>query len=164
MNNQPFTFDWSQLTCAQFSRYKHYVVDAVDDGFSDHCCVYEYFGSVYCGELCFDLLLYNVEDKLYLGFDLYVGGDDTGYGYSCREALASGKYASEKEVPAEEQYPYDEADGGAFPGEGSDQLCLGLTYEEFQTLAEKEFSDYILNGPKRMPSLKEKASQPLHIW
>lgn len=38
----------------------------------------EYIGSVRTGELCFDIL--SCGDKLF--FDLYVGGVNTGYGYS----------------------------------------------------------------------------------
>jgi hypothetical protein len=158
MKNQLFTFDWSNFSPAQFSEYKRRASTMYDRP------TYDYFGAVYCGELCFDILAYDVDDTLYMGFDLYVGGDDTGYGYSCREALASGKYTSEQEVPIDERYPYDEADGGAFPGEGRENLCLDLTYSEFQTMAEKVFSEYILGGPKRTPSLEEKARMPLHIW
>lgn len=152
--NDTFSFDWSQFSPAAFARYQEDMRKGL------HHIINNYYGSVYCGELCFDLVVYDVDDRLFLFADLYVGGEDTGYGYSCREAMATGKYASKQEVPDEEQYPYTDADGQAFP-----DLCIGLTYEEFKARAEAQFTDYIWHGqPGRTPSLEEKARMPLHIW
>ena len=59
-------------------------------------CEGEYIGSARIGNLCFDILNYGN----HLWFDLYVGGVDSGYGYSIKDEYKN--------------YPYDFADSISF--------------------------------------------------
>ena len=65
-----------------------------------------FLGTVRCGDLCWDIMAIN--KKLYA--DLYVGGVDTGYGYS-RETKTYG-------------YPYDMCDKYSFNYEGDTDVNL----------------------------------------
>lgn len=65
-----------------------------------------FLGTVRCGDLCWDIMAVN--KKLYA--DLYVGGVDTGYGYS-REAETCG-------------YPYDMCQEYSFDYKGSTDVGL----------------------------------------
>ena len=102
----------------------------------------DYIGCVRVGNLCFDLVVsYDIYGKQFLAYDLYVGGVDTGYGYS------------------DSNYPYDYAEGGNF-----EDTLISMTYENFQKYAEEKFELFIKIWPDEGPSLIEKANEPLNIW
>ena len=134
-------FDWSGLSSEDWVSYCASV---------ENNTMYEdtYIGCARVGELCFDLVtrLYEITEGIVLTYDLYVGGVDTGYGYS----------------RIEPDYPYDFADGSDF-----EDTCISLSYDGFKELAEKEFERYIREmGQIFYPNanLTEKAAAPLHIW
>ena len=101
----------------------------------------DYAGAVRLGDLCFDFVLIELEpnEPLYLLYDLYVGGIDSGYGYK-------------------DGYPYDYFDGDCFK-----QGSLDMNYKDFKSMAEKELTNFILKW-KNDEYLIEKANEPLHIW
>ncbi|MBQ1314477.1 MAG: hypothetical protein IIY48_07980 [Clostridia bacterium] len=128
---------------------------------SDDC-----IGQARTGDVCFDLVIRDCREtdepeddrKLFLGFDLYVGGCDTGYGYSAEDAMLDGKYKSKHEVPPEELYPYDEWDGCGGPLED----YIGLSFEEFIEVAESEMSGYL--DSIKNPGVREAINRPFHYW
>lgn len=94
------------------------------------------------GDLCFDLVIrdYRLEadkPRLYLTYDLYVGGIDSGYGYG------------------EDDYPYDYADGS---GWGMESVKL-YSFDQFKIMAEDEFTGFI-----KLSGYEDKANEPLHVW
>lgn len=110
----------------------------------------EYIGSTRVGNLCFDILNWGN----HLWFDLYVGGVDTGYGYSCREEY--------------KDYPYDYADSCSFRW---DEDVKDTSLEEFQ----KELTEYIEEHIEKLEgyvtdikamavSLIDKANEELQLW
>lgn len=116
----------------------------------DDCLEGEILGNVRVGNLCFDILNW----QTHLWFDLYVGGVDTGYGYSVRKEF--------------EIYPYDFADSASFKW---DEDVSQVSMEEF----EKELSEYIEAHIKThegyvtdigaIPvSLIGKANEELKLW
>ena len=133
-------FDWSGLT---------------QDDWTDYCAKMEngqaypddYIGCVRVGELCFDLVTrqYDEVEGMVLTYDLYVGGIDSGYGYSRLEP----------------DYPYDYAEGSDF-----EDSCIALSYQEFQLLAEAAFKRYLGEGQVfyAQANLHDLAEKPLHIW
>ena len=134
-------FDWTNFT---------------ENDFTDYCAKAEnammapddYVGCVRVGDLCFDLVA-RMDDnceKWHLSYDLYVGGVDTGYGYSSRNSELL-------------DYPYDYAEGGDF-----DDGMIWMTYEEFKKYANEEFEKFIATWPYKEASLVEKANKPLNIW
>lgn len=134
-------FDWTNFTEVDFTDYcaktENDILIATDD----------YVGCVRVGNLCFDLLIrFDDNNKSYLSYDLYVGGVDSGYGYSSRNDKT-------------EEYPYDYADGGMF-----EDRMIWMTYEEFQKYAEYEFEKYINTHNYSEASLVDKANEPLNIW
>lgn len=134
-------FDWTNFTKVDFVNYCAKAENG--DMASD-----DYVGCVRVGDLCFDLVA-RMDDSCeewYLSYDLYVGGVDTGYGYSSRNS----------EIP---DYPYDYAEGGSFV----DGL-IWMTYKEFQQYAEEEFEKFITTWPYNEASLVDKANEPLKFW
>ena len=134
-------FDWSNFTQNDFVDYcaktENEMLTAIDD----------YVGCVRVGNLCFDLLVeMDNKNKWRLAYDLYVGGVDSGYGYSARNDKM-------------EEYPYDYADGGMF-----EDTMISMSYEDFQKHAEAEFEKYIKTHTYNAASLIEKANEPLNIW
>jgi hypothetical protein len=128
-------FDWTNFTEVDFTDY---CAKAENNMLS----VDEYVGCVRVGNLCFDLMVRtNENDESYLSYDLYVGGVDSGYGYTASD------------------YPYDYAEGGNF-----EDTMISMTYEEFQTYAEEKFELFIIIWPYEAASLIEKANEPLNIW
>ena len=141
-------FCWDEFTEEDFMKYKF-------DMQNGKLVADDWVGNVRIGELCCDLVLREyTEGELTLTYDVYVGGVDSGYGYSTREAMATGKYKDKYEVPDEEQYPYDYADGGDF-----DDSCVSLSYTHLKKMAEAKIADFI-----RLNNLQEKANAPLHKW
>jgi hypothetical protein len=134
-------FYWTNFTEVDFAKYCG-KAESAKMGPDD------YVGCVRVGDLCFDLVA-RMDDnceKWYLSYDLYVGGVDTGYGYSDRN----------RDFPS---YPYDYADGGDFK-----DCILSMTYEEFQRYAEAEFIKFIVTWPYKKANLVDKFLEPLKIW
>ena len=130
----------------KYKKYQHEYDYEDQDGSGEG----EYIGSVRVGNLCFDILSWGN----HLWFDLYVGGVDSGYGYSDKENF--------------KDYPYDYADEISFRW---DKDVSDTSLEEFQ----KELSDYIENliySKKEYVSyfkgmtvdLIEKANEKLKLW
>ena len=110
----------------------------------------DYVGNIRTGNLCFDII--QVEDDATLWIDCYVGGVDSGYGYSMND----------------DNYPYDyisEVGAAIELNEYKD-----LTYEQFVSKVEKELTDSINNkveyvaDNKETVNLIDKANEPLKIW
>lgn len=118
--------------------------ESVKDAHEKHESALDYVGAVRVGDLCFDLTLIDLEndEPFYLQYDLYVGGIDSGYGYSGSA------------------YPYDYFDGGCFG-----KNALELSYADFKIMAEKVLTDYInKNDNSETYNLIQKANEPLNIW
>lgn len=120
-------YTWS-ITEEKWNEYKANPV--VDD------CI----GNCRVGDLCFDIVLRGAgRDGTWLTYDCYVGGVDSGYGYT------------------EDNYPYDYVDGGEF-----DDDCRRMTFDEFKRLAQREITLFI--NEDKYYGLADKANKPLHIW
>lgn len=142
-------YDWRGLTETEFENYKK--AKPMADTFIGCCRV---------GDVCFDLVTRELEfNQMTLTYDVYVGGEDTGYGYSARKAIEGNpaKFKTKYDVPDELLYPYDEADGGCFTNS-----CIEYSYEDFRTMAEKEFTKFLEESD--YPNIRIKAEMPLHIW
>lgn len=129
------TFNWDGFTATDFADY----CARVESGTTAYDL--DYIGAVRVGELCFDLVVREANDEgtaMFLTYDLYVGGVDTGYGYK------------------KDGYPYDYADGKDFA-----DTCTSMSYEDFKKMCEKEFTEFISIKGKE---IREKAEMPLHIW
>lgn len=136
--------------------------DAIDrDAFDVAYMEGEFLGCCRTGDLCFDIRAWSGGEWAGWGFELFCGGVDTGYGYSQREALATGKYNHKWDVPEELVYPYDEVDYGEFPA-GFSTYSL----KEFQEKAEPIFEEFIKEKSEAYSEadLIVKANEPLHIW
>ena len=111
-----------------------------------------YVGHDNVGNICVDIIIrdYGDEDeKLAYSFDLYIAGEDTGYGY--------------KELKDGSTLPYDYA-------EGDDIWVADLPtdFEDFKKKAEKLIARYISLYDKKFGganpySLVEKASKPVRL-
>ena len=134
------TFDWSGLTPEEWTDYCSRMENS-------QCYPDDYIGAVRIGELCFDLVTrkYSEAEGIVLTYDLYVGGVDSGYGYS----------------RIEPDYPYDYAEGSDF-----EDSCISLSYEEFRQIAEAAFLRYLNEGQVFYTGadLRLMAEKPLHIW
>ena len=122
----------------------------------------EYLGCCRTGDLCFDIRAWSPgEFWTGWGFELFCGGVDSGYGYSYKEAMDTGKYKSKWDVPVGLEYPYDEAGSGDFP-EGFETYTLA----EFQKAAETVFEEFIKEQNKiySEADLLAKANEELHVW
>lgn len=129
---------------------------AYDEGDCIGCCR--------VGDLCFDIRAWNGGDWTGWGFELFCGGVDTGYGYSAREAMKTGKYENKWEVPDELQYPYDEVDYGEFDMWYNEPLP---PLDEFKVKAETVFEEFINSHRDSYidnADLMAKANEPLHVW
>lgn len=94
------------------------------------------------GNLCFDLTirdyrLVNDNPRLFLSYDLYVGGIDKGYGYS------------------KDGYPYNWEGGNDW----SLESLKSYNFDEFKLMAEDEFRGFI-----KLSDREDEANKPLHIW
>ena len=119
----------------------------------------EYLGCCRVGNLCFDIRAWHGGEWAGWGFELFCGGVDSGYGYSSREAMATGKYKNKHDVPDELLYPYDEVDYGEFPAK-----FASYSLTEFQRKAEPIFEEFIRTSNYDGADLLAKAEEPLHIW
>lgn len=110
----------------------------------------DYVGNIRVGNICFDII--QIEDDASLWVDCYVGGVDSGYGYSMDKS----------------NYPYDYADdvGASIPREE----YRNLTYKQFVSKLEKELTDNINNksiyttNNGIVVNLIDKANEPLKVW
>ena len=128
-------FDWTEFLESDFTGY---CAKAKSNTITSE----DFIGCVRVGDLCFDLLIsYNLQGKMFMAYDLYVGGVDTGYGYSVAG------------------YPYDYAGGGNF-----EDSITNMTYEEFRKYAEEKFELFITIFPYEPISLVEKANHLCGIW
>lgn len=111
--------------------------------------VQDYVGNIRVGNLCFDIVQLDDEDKP-LWIDCYVGGVDSGYGYG------------------KDDYPYDYVSevGASFD---LDEY-KNFTYEQFVEIVEKELTDSINNTPQytadngEIVNLIDKANEELKNW
>ncbi len=111
-----------------------------------------WIGNVRCGLLCFDIIDFDT----FLHFDLYVGGVDTGYGYSDRL----------KDQP---DYPYDFCSTHSLHIEDS---FTDVTIEEFKVDMEPRIVAHLLEVkgyftdryPIRYIDLIKKANKELLPW
>lgn len=111
-----------------------------------------WIGNVRCGLLCFDIIDFDT----FLHFDLYVGGVDTGYGYSDRL----------KDQP---DYPYDFCSTHSLHIEDS---FTDVTIEEFKVDMEHRIVAHLLEVkgyftdryPIRYIDLIKKANKELLPW
>lgn len=127
-------FNWDGFKKESFDT----TCDKLKNGNRDEVCV----GQVRIGDLCFDVTTREYDNKMYLDYDLYVGGVDSGYGYS-------------------NDYPYDYYGGGSF-----DESSVGMNYDEFVSYAEKTMKEFIESESEfyKNASLIEKANIELHVW
>ena len=108
----------------------------------------DYLGSISVGDLCFDIIQREDDDGC-LWIDCYVGGVDTGYGYS------------------EKGYPYDYVSGVGM--ELSRDEYMSYTYEQFVKAVEKELTRSIDEHPTYtadngdVVNLVDKASGSLNV-
>ena len=103
-------FDWTNFTEVDFDDY---CIKAKNNSITSE----DYIGCVRVGDLCFDLLIsYDQHGKMFLAYDLYVGGVDTGYGCTASD------------------YPYDYAEGGNFEGTENIRQALTAIAEATQTI------------------------------
>lgn len=111
----------------------------------------DYVGNIRVGNICFDIIQI-VDEDVTLWIDCYVGGVDTGYGYSLNK----------------DNYPYD------YAYEVGTSMNIDeyekLSYEQFVNIIEKELTDSI-NDKKTytadngiLVNLIDKANEPLNIW
>lgn len=148
-----FVWDMKESTWEEFA-------DAIDRGALDVAYIVgEYLGCCRVGDLCFDICAWNGGEWTGWGFNLYCGGVDSSYGYSTREAMATGKYKNGYEVPKEAIYPYDEVDYGEFPIE-----YTTYSLKEFQDKAEVIFEEFIKKSNYDKADLVAKANEPLRTW
>lgn len=151
-----FRFHWSEDFQKTGMRNMR---DALANGTQYGDCI----GQARCGDICFDLVIRDYrdcvegEDEVYLGMDLYVGGIDSGYGYSAEDAMLTGKYATKHDVPDDELYPYDEHDGCGGPLKD----YAGLSFEDFIAAAELEMNEYLLSCGDEVLAA---ARRPFHYW
>ena len=129
----------------EFENYKKHQQE-----FSDEDGEAEYIGSARVGNLCFDIL--NWGNRLW--FDLYVGGVDSGYGYSYKQHY--------------EEYPYDYADSCSFCW---NKPVQDMSIDDFM----KELGEYIENHINTCKEYKtdmkaihvnlvEKANEEFKFW
>ncbi len=114
-----------------------------------HDCDGEYIGSARMGNLCFDILNWGN----HLWFDLYVGGVDSGYGYSERDGYKG--------------YPYDYADVACFC---THEDISEMTFDQFKavytTHIEEHLSilkEYTTDRAEKI-NLIDKANEELRLW
>ena len=142
-------FDWRDFTEKDFDDYCEQIKSDVEyDG--------EYVGCVRVGDLCFDLVIrLNENGDQILTYDLYVGGVDTGYGYSNPNKFNPDMYREE------DDYPYDYVCGLDFSS-----TCTNMSYDYFKVYAEAEFEHFIKveNERYKEACLIDKANEPLKVW
>lgn len=132
-----FDFDWREFTEKDFVNYCAMVEN-------DQILDNDYVGCVRVGELCFDFVYRYDGEQETLDYDMYLGGVDTGYGYSKIDGT-----------------PYTEGGGGIF----EDGLLIGLSYDEFKQTVEKTITNFIVSENNDYRGiLVPLAKAPLHIW
>lgn len=144
-----FDYNWNVLNVFSKEKFDEMIRNFANSKLSAD----ELIGQVRCGNLCFDVIVREY-DELFLTFDLYVGGVDTGYGYSVLI----------------KDYPYDYADGDSI---ASMQEISKLDYGAFVSIAEFVFDRFINNHEETYKnsdlaannaSLCAIALEPIKIW
>ena len=143
-----------------------------EDDWTDYCSRAENYmlgigdclGSIYVGDICFDVTVGQPDDntETVLSLDMYVGGIDSGYGYSAFDALRSGKYKDKYSVPDNELYPYTRVDeiSGTFP-----DGCVWMTFDEFKNAAETKMKEMLEEATNICNfDILAKANKPVHVW
>lgn len=109
-----------------------------------------YIGSARTGDICFDFVV--LDDRyegdggeVYFNLDLYVGGIDSGYGYSDRN-------------PETPNYPYDFRDGCG----GLLKDYLGLSLDELVKKLEAEMTEYLDSVTDE--DTRAAINRPYHYW
>lgn len=157
-----YRFHWSdEFQKTGMAKMKKALTDCWNGQETEYDCI----GQARTGDVCFDIVIRTERDskpiiKAILCFDLYVGGIDSGYGYSAEDAMATGLYKTKHDVPDDLLYPYDERDG--FGGPLKDYV--GMSFEEFVERAEAEMASYIINDRANDKAVQEAASRPFHYW
>ena len=137
-----FEFSWDM------SKKKYFIISTKLSKMVD-----EYIGHIHVGDICIDIIVRdygNEKEMLAYSFDLYVYGEDTGYGY--------------KDDKSGNRIPYDYAEGcDIFDSD------LPISFEKFKEMAEKLIARYIVVndtkfGGKNPYSLVGKASESIRIW
>ena len=118
----------------------------------------DYYGCVRTGEICVDILAAGS----FLEYSLFVGGIDTGYGYSSREAMEIGNYKTKYDVPDDLMYPYDHVD--YFSGFGLE--LNNMSFDEFKRKTEEKIIMILddMNKEYNEADLIAEANKPLHVW
>lgn len=125
------SFSWNIFTSEDFSQIKKDMQRRIEGNTA----------SIRVGTICIDCIANEYDDGIFLDYDVYVGGEDTGYGFKG-------------------SYPYDYIDGGSFSKE-----IFDMTYREFKEYAEKVLTNFIVKNDKQPTySLMEHAKQDLLIW
>lgn len=140
-----YNYNWEIMNGFSKKQYEDMIQDYNKNSLAPDDCI----GQVRIGNLCFDVVTRQY-DSLVLDFDLYVGGVDTGYGYSTLS----------------EEYPYDYADGSNLD---SMENIRTLSYEQFVKFAENIFTNFLQTTEESYEkannvSLARKAKEPLMIW
>ena len=134
-------FVWN-LSEESWKKYPEEMKDALE---IDGC--FNTAGVVGCcriGDLCFDFRGWGDVCRGAIGYELYVGGVDTGY---CK---------------TQDGYPYDWLlESGEF-----DLGVLDMSIDQFKRVAEPVLRDFIIkaNDNYDLADLVEKANEPLHVW
>lgn len=128
-------FDFYGLNESDYLSFRDYI-----KGKTDKCPMF-FVCYARSGDICFDIAITVCNDKYGLEYDLYVGGIDTGYGYS-------------------REYPYDHVGGDVFSG------WENMEFEDFKKYAISVFEKYIydMNEIYKQADLIKKANEPLKVW
>ena len=151
-------FNWDGLTEQAFTMLCN-TMEAYSSSYEDYITNMHYndfVGSVRIGNLCFDVLVGEDDNGgACVYYDLYVGGVDTGYGYSNPNKFDPLNYNGQ------DDYPYDYAGGGTFK-----EPIRSMSYDVFKKYAESVMENYIYQTEKdyTLCSLVAKANEDLFVW
>lgn len=124
---------WDYFPECSFYEVKDLIEGPENDG--------EYIGSIRAGRLCFDCVLRCYDNNnMSLDYDVYIGGVDSGYGYTI------------------ENYGYDYCDGGSL----TEGVKLS-TYEQFKQYVEQKLNGFLQKNDYHL-NLYELAQTPLLVW
>lgn len=111
-----YAFNWDGFTAEDFVSYCSQVENS-------KIFWNDTIGCVRVGELEFDLLAVDIEEGTVMYFDLYVGGFEE-------------KDSAHSRIIKD--YPYSYGEGKCF-----NDSCISYSYEDFKTMAEGVFSEFI---------------------
>ena len=152
------SFNWDGMTeqtfamlCKTMEKYSHSYDDYITNVHYN-----DFIGSVRIGNLCFDIVVREDNNEgTCVDYDLYVGGVDTGYGYSNPNKYDPLNYNGQ------DDYPYDYAGSGTFK-----EPFHKMTYDVFKKYAESVMESFIYQADKgyTLCSLVAKANEDLLVW